>query len=332
MNRTFRNNAFRLVKARQLWPAAALLILIAGGPVRGEPILSLTLDDPQGVLTPFPEGISVTEITSIPKLRSSPVSSGVGGSVYVDMDTAEWKEGTETPKTVKLVKETAAGPKSFLRIVNEAQALGTKGTIRIVPDNIGTSLAALSRVENGKVLFDGGFDMFFRYEEDPPRKPFQCPNIIHAQGGIDLVIESDVRGGITATLWDHKKEAIFDTDLDGSANADRVEANLVNSGVIDPGVLYHMAAVFRSAPDGTVTFKIFLKTGDGAINTEDESALVCKAAFRVLSENPGKCLAEDTIRLFPHSRVPPLRVSFDLAAFRIFKPAPKVIPDLAGKG
>ena len=43
-----------------------------------------------------------------------------------------------------------------------------EGFTVITPSGIETSLASFAQIESGKVVFNGGVDLFFRYSEDNP--------------------------------------------------------------------------------------------------------------------------------------------------------------------
>ena len=308
----------------------AIALLFSISQLAADPILDIKFEDPNAVLSGFPEGVSLAEIAT-PPLKDTAISAGVGGSAFVHIDSAEWIEAGPPPKTIQKITESTLGMAGLLRLVNETHMPGTKGMVRIVPEGPHTSLASFSRVEGGKVLLDGGFDLFFRYEEDPPTQPFQVPNLLSAQGGLNFLIEADGKGGLVAVLSDPKDEMIFDTNLDGTADEKRVETAPATAVPIEPGSFYHLGVLFRPAADGTITMKAFLKTGTGPIKTDEDTDLVAQATFRVMSENPEKSLSADAIRLQPNSRSSPQKVTLDLAAFRIYKPAPPVFLDLAGK-
>lgn len=280
------------------------------GRLHADPILSLTLDDPNG-----------TALT----IRDAEVASGTGGTVQLRLEKSD-----ETQTCFEVIKDSAMGEKPFLRIIDDKQIPGSRGFV-IMPSGIDTSLAAISQIENGKIVFNGGLDMFFRYNEETPSQQELVPNLLYIGGtGLRLIVESD-SGSIAATLADEKDETVFDTDLDGTADATSVKTSFVKAAPIDPEAVYHLAVSFETTNDGVVTLKVFLKMGNGAINSKEDEDLVSKASFKLISEDPDKTLQSSSFPIGANSRSGPAKVILDLAAFRIFRPAPAIFPDISGK-
>ena len=310
---------------------AAVLLMIATRSY-ADPILTVTFDDPKGLFAEYADGISLREIQATPSIRETEVTSGLGGKAFLHVDTGEWVEGSvePPPKSFELISDSAMGTKAFLRLNNDKQVPGTRGFAVIRPDGIETSLSSLSRVENGKVLIDGGVDMFFRYNEDNPSQQELVPNLLSTGGeGLRMTVESDA-GSIVAIFTDDKNESLFDTDLDGAADANRAKTESVNAAPIDPETVYHLAITLETDDTGTVTAKVFLKQGSAAINTKEDVDLVSQGTFRVITEDAEKVLQKGTISIGADSRSSPTKAILDLAAFRIFKPAPAVFPDSSG--
>ena len=282
-----------------------------------DPILSLIFDDPNR-----------TAIT----VHDTEVASGTGGKAQLEVEGVQGSDWTEgSAQIFQVIEDSVMGTRAFIRLVNDKQVEGG-GMFRITPDGIENSLASLSQIENGKHLFNGALDMFFRYNEDLPSQQELVPNLlfIGRSGGLKLIVESDA-GTIAAILEDEKGETVFDTDLDGVADATRAKTTFVKGVPIDPEVVYHLAVSFETTDDGVVTVKVFFKTGHGAINAKGDEDLVSQGSFSVISEDPEKALQNGSIVIGAHSRSSPAKVILDLAAFRIFKPAPAVFPDISGK-
>ena len=280
-----------------------------------DPILSLTFDDPNGTALTVPD---------------AEIASGAGGKAQLRLEKSDWTEGS-TQKIFQVIADSAMGTKSFLRLVDDKQQVpGTRGFI-ITPSGIDTSLAALARIENGKFVINGAFDMFFRYNEEIPSQQALVPNLVSIGGiGLRLIVESDAET-IVANLVDEKDETIFDTDLDGATDATRVKTSFVKTAPIDPEVVYHLAVSFETTEDGVVTLKVFLKAGHGAINSKEDEDLVSQASFSVINEDSEKTLQNGSFSIGANSRSSPAKVILDLAGFRIFKPTPAIFPDISGK-
>ena len=297
---------------QRLLNVTVFLLLIVRS--HAEPILSLTFDDPNGT------GLTV---------HDAEVASGAGGKAELKLEKSDWVEGS-TQEIFKVITDSAMGTKAFLRLIDDKQVPGTRGFV-ITPSGIDTSLASLSQIENGKHLFNGAVDMFFRYNEEIPSGQELVPNLFSIGGtGLRLIVESDA-GTVAALLVDEKEEMIFDTDLDGAADATRVKTSAVKPAPIDPEVAYHLAVSFETTDAGVVTAKVFLKAGHGAINTEEDEDLVSQVSFSVIDADPEKTLQSGSFSIGANSRSSPAKVILDLAAFRIFKPAPAIFPDISGK-
>jgi hypothetical protein len=310
----------------------AILAFIAGR-CYADPILSVTFDDPKGLFTEYPEGISLREFQTTPTIKEAEVATGLGGKGFLHIDTTEWVEGSAEPppKSFELLSDEAMGTKAFLRLNNYKEVPGTRGFAVIRPDTPETSLGSLSQINNGKVTINGGLDVFFRYSEENPSQQELVPNLLATGGeGLRLTVEAD-GGSVVAVLSDDKNETLFDTDQDGSADANRAKTEFVKAAPIESEVPYHLAITLETSDAGVVTMKVFLKQGTGAINTKQDEDLVSQGSFSVITDNADKVLYDGAISIGANSRTSPTRAILDLAAFRIFQPAPAVFPDVSGK-
>jgi hypothetical protein len=316
--------------ARSFLKLAVFLLLVVRS--YGDSILSLTFDDPSGVFAAYPEGISLRETQNTGTISETGIASGVGGKAQLRIEGGDWVEGkVEPPKSFQLIADPVMGTKGFLRLINNKQVPGTRGVVVITPNAIETSPASLSQIENGKVVFDGGLDLFFRYNEENPSQQELVPNLFSVVGdGIRLIVEAD-GGSIAATFSDGKDEAVFDTDLDGAADASRVKTQMVTAAPIEPETAYHLAISLQTADTGVVTAKVFLKAGNGAIDTKADTDLVSKADFSIITDNSEKSLKNGDFTVGAESRSSPEKAIVDLAAFRIFRPAPTTFPDISGE-
>ena len=136
---------------------------------------------------------------------------------------------------------------------------------------------------------------------------------------------------VTGILIDSDGQQVFDTDLDGTVDAERVESVKVNTAQFDPEKFQHLAVWFRTADDGTVTMKVFFKPGTGPINTAEDADLVSAISFRVITDNSAKLLEHGSLAITANSRAYPEVIHSDIAAFRLFAPTPAVFPSLAGE-
>jgi hypothetical protein len=298
---------------RHLFKAAILLALAT--PSRAEPVLSFVFDDPNGQAA---------------NVRDAQVASGTGGEARLRLEEADWSDPAAAEKVFQIVVDTTMGTKAFLRLINDKENPGSRGVV-IAPAGAEVSLAAISRNAEGKVAFNGGIDMFFRYSEELPSQQELLPNLLSIGGGsLRLVVEAD-SGSMIATLVDDKQGTIIDTDGDGTADATRVSTSPVKPAPIDPEAPYHLAIAFETGDSGVVTAKVFLKPGTGPIDTKQDEDLVSQATFSVITEDSETSLHNGSFSIGTISRTDPAKAILDLAAFRIFVPAPAIFPDISGK-
>jgi len=317
--------------AQSLLKVAVFFLLVVRS--HADCILSLTFDDPNGVFAPYPEGISLRETQNAGTIDKVGIASGIGGKAQLRIESGDWVEGTveQPPNSFQFISDSAAGTKGFLRLINNKQVPGTRGVVVITPNGVETSLASLSQIESGKLVLNGSLDLFFRYNEENPSQQELVPHLLSVMGdGIRLIVESD-EGSIAALLSDGKDETIFDTDLDGTADASRVKTSLVKPAPVDAEAVYHLAVSFQTADTGVVTVRVFLKAGNGAIDTREDTDLVSKGEFSIVTAESKKSLKNDDFTIRAESRSAPERAIVDLAAFRIFRPAPTIFPDISGK-
>jgi len=309
--------------------AAASKVQEQGPPA--SPILSVIFDDPNGLFTSYSEGISRSDAQNNPEIQKQEIATGVGASAKVEIGDGDWGEGgEEPPKSFSLLSKPAEGIKSALRLNGNKLVPGTSGSVRIIPQGVETSMASLSSFKNGKVFLNGGIDMFLRYSEEPPSANLM-PGIFGSQGlGLHFLVEAH-EGSVIARLDDEKGELIFDTDLDGAADAVRVDTTFVNPAEFDPEKFQHLAVWFQTGEDGTVTLKVFFKVGAASINTGEDADLASMATFRVITQDSTKLFENGSLVFGANSRNQPEVVHNDIAAFRLFTPAPAVFPDLPGE-
>lgn len=280
---------------------------------QAEPILSLIFDDPNGQAT---------------TVRDAEISSGTGGVARLQMEASDWEDSAEPPKTFQIIRDSAMGTNAFLRLINDKDIPGTRGVV-ITPNGVETSLGAIAQQAGGKVTLNGGVDMFFRYSEEIPSQPELLPNLLSpGMGSLRFIVEAEA-GTVIATLLDQKEDMIFDTDFDGAADASRVSTLFVKAAPIDPEAPYHLAIAFETADSGVVTVKVFMKAGTGAIDTKQDEDLVSQTSFSLITDDAEKTLHSGSFSIGAISRGSPAKAMLDLAAFRIFKPAPAVFPDIS---
>lgn len=302
-----------------------------GQPTAGSAILSVVFDDPQQLFAAFPDGVSRAEMQDNTDLHDKHVATGTGGSAKLELGGGDWAEGSgEPPKAFVLLTNPDEGVKSALRINGNKTIPGTSGIVRIKPDAAETSMAAISTFKDGKIFLNGGIDIFFRYSEEPPPVDL-VPFLFSSQGpGLHFGIHAHEQS-FTAFLNDSEGTQIFDKDLDGTPDTERVDTEKTNTAQLDPEKFQHLAVWFQTADDGTITMKVFFKAGTGSINTAEDTDLVSATSFRIITDNPAKLLEHGSLAIAANSRANPEVIHNDVAAFRLFAPTPAVFPSLAGE-
>ena len=311
--------------AEEAQPAAG------GQATAGSAILSVVFDDPQQLFAAFPDGVSREEMQKTSDLHDKHVATGTGGSAKLEIGGGDWVEGSgEAPKAFVLLVNPDEGVKAALRINGNKSVPGTSGVARIIPDAAETSMAAISTFKDGKIFLNGGIDIFFRYSEEPPPVDL-APFLFSSQGpGLHFGIHAHEQS-FAAFLNDSEGTQIFDKDLDGTPDAERVDTEKTNNAQLDPEKFQHLAVWFQTADDGTVTMKVFFKAGTGAINTAEDTDLVSATSFRIITDNPAKLLEHGSLAVAANSRANPDTIHNDVAAFRLFAPTPTVFPSLGGE-
>ena len=231
------------------------------------PILSVVFDDPNQLFSAFPDGITLSDMQNNSELHNRDAATGVGGTARLEIGGGDREEASgeapkEAPKAFVLLSNPDQGVKSALRVNGNKTVPGTSGLIRISPQGVESSMAALSSFKDGKIFLDGAFDIFFRYSEEPVPLEFR-PFIFSAHGpGLHFVIHAHDET-VIAFLNDPEEQQIFDTDLDGTADTERVDTTKANSVQFDSEKFQHLAVWFQTAEDGTVTMKGLLQAGNG---------------------------------------------------------------------
>jgi hypothetical protein len=294
------------------------------------PILSVTFDDPNQLFSAYPDGVSLLDARKNSEVQEKTVATGTGASAKIEIN-GDWDEGAgEPPKCFVLLSNPDEGIKSALRIAADKSVQGISAIIKIRPEADETSMASLSTFKDVKIFLNGGIDMFFRYSEEPAASDL-VPFVFSSQGaGLHFGIHAHDQS-IAAFLNDSEGQKVFDTDLDGAGDAERVDTVKVNLAPLDPQKFQHLAVWFQTAEDGTVTMKVFFKPGAGSINTAEDTDLVSSTSFRIITDQSGKLLHNGSLAIGANSRANPEIIQNDIAAFRLFAPAPAVFPSLSGE-
>ncbi len=314
---------------RQRYPALrSLFAFIALGvcctsPLPADAILDLTFDDPQGLIKTKPEGIS--EITSEFNGSKTTITSGNGGRSFPQIASGPPEEHIGKPPDVKIqvLSEPSMGTPAFLRLILSEDGVTRGAYVGILPEGVEHSLAALVTYEGGHTVINGGFDFFFRSSADGGSQPkivlgFKC-------GPLSFTAATNPNGAAVLIKAGSNKKVI-DLDGDGVGEKTALERWSGNEIFLESGAIYHAAVVFRTSPEGAITMEVCFKPGTGPLKTEESFVASIGPFWLTAKDSPA---STDKIVLgIGRSQ---FAQTFDLAAFRIFKPAPSVFPGIDGK-
>lgn len=280
-----------------------------------EPVLDLTLNDPNGLIKGKAEGIG-----ALGPAFSGPtatIASGFGGRALPLIDVGT---GTAAPG-IRVLTDRSLG--TFLQITQRVGSSAKNVGVGILPGSGATSLSAIYKGNN---VLDGGFDFFFRLQRESQEG---IPRIVfHSRCGpfeIGLKPSAKQDGFDVSFLT---KEAILEpTDIKVGPKPN-VAGKIVNPVPIEAGEVYHLAVLFQTASDGVVSIKVYLEKGAGEIHPENSAGLNSSLEFKIdkpAAESPvvGKATLVLGVQDFSQT--------LDVADFRIFAPAPSVFPALAAK-
>ncbi len=313
------NHFSRFLLAGFVWIGCSALLL------RGEAILDLTFDDPNGMIKLTPEGIS--KITPALSNKNATIASGIGGRAIpqiIESPVASEKESARPDEAkIQVLSEPKFGPGAFVRISLQEKTVTRGAGIGIIPDKVSSSLSSFVTYENGLARFDGCLDFFFRviYEgtDSPKISLWACAGLL----GFDLSTEPTVPGLVPRL---YPKSGTLDTGEDGAKKKEGINGRSRRSVRIESGEIYHGAIVFRTTPEGAVTMDVCLQSGLGPMDVE-ESCIVTLGSF-LLHADKGRNAADKITLNLGRNEIPQV---LDIASVRIFSPATAVIPGIDGK-
>ncbi len=286
--------------------AAAVLIK----PAMAGAELDLVMDDPASLLKSHPEGLSV-----LPAAFSSSkatIASGVGGRAVPQITGAT----AESPDAkVQILSEPALGPRPFFRAtLNGASPVKQVG-LGIIPDKE-ASLQTFVKRENGQVKIAGAIDFLIRGTSSSGAPRFQLNTRI-ANLGV-TVTTNPADGLLTLRIYTAGRSISVNSDKAGKRNMieKRAEIRLENDSI------YHGALVFKPQADGSQMVSLCIAPGMGQLDpTATVAAMI--DGFELLEDPSTKETDKVTINL---GRDEISQQTLDVAAFRIFQPAPDVLP------
>ncbi|CAN5688635.1 hypothetical protein BH09VER1_BH09VER1_03820 [soil metagenome] len=305
-------NASLRYRKRMVFPFR-LLLASCTMCLAADPVLDLTLNDPNGLIT----SNGVAALSPAMTSATATIASGNGGRAQLVLDA-----GTGgTPPTFNALSDAALGP--FLQMSQPAGSSAKNIGVAILPTSGATSLSAIYQGNN---TLDGGFDFFFRLKKDSieglPRVVF------HSRlGPFEIGLKPSAKqDGIEVTFL--TKEAILERVDTKAGPKPNVAGKIVNPVPIESGELYHLAVLCKTSGDGVVSIQVFLDKGVGEIRPDASTGLNASLDFKITktaAESP--VVGRSTLVLGTQE----FAQTLDVAQFRIYAPAPKIFPALTIK-
>jgi hypothetical protein len=287
------------------------LLLGALVSTRAETLVDLTFEDHHSLLRSHPDGLS--EIPPALTARTATLAAGTGGRAIPHVVAGRGTEGTADVRFLAL-SEPALGGKPFVRTTLESGGQTRQAGLTIlVADN---ALDALVTRQGPAVHLDGVIDFLFR-----PASDTEFPNVLITTKLAHLGIQAgvDPKDGKLFLLLDASAK-LLDLDADGAADQQQMERR--SGGSLTNDAIAHGALLFRTAADGTLTVSFLVGEGPGPIDPSSTLSVTVEG-LRLL-DLPGKSGTDRfTIALGPNEVT---RQTLDLAAFRVLRPAPPILP------
>jgi len=285
-------------------------------PVMADPILDLVMNDPSSLLSSQPDGL--TRLTSAFSSSKATIASGFGGRALPQL--AAPASGESTDAKVQILSEPAMGSGKFFRAtLNGASEVKQVG-LGILPDKEGSLQTFVTR-ENAQVRISGAFDFLFRASSNNGAPKFQISTKV---ANLSVTVGTNPGdGALTLKVYTAARSLAVNTDKTGKRAMieKRSELQLENDAI------YHGAVIFKTAADGSQIVTLCVSHGPGALDTQATVAALIEG-FDILEDASSKETDKVTINL---SREGTSQQTLDIAAFRVFKSVPDVLPDFAAK-
>ncbi len=304
-------------------PTLRLFLLVFGLALsaRAEIVLNLVLDDPKGLIKNQPGGM----VKAGPEFAASTasVASGVGGRAIPQVVEGPAKERKADEWKIQVLAEPAMGTPAFLRGSLIANPVTRSVGAGIVPADVASSLSGLVTYQDGHAVINGAFDFFIRFNAEGMSQPrfglWGKAGVL----GFNFNVVSNER---TAALkvFTRKKSLNFGGDKTGDKEGVEVRSDV--EVFFDSDVIYHVAISFHTSEQGGITVTVSLQPGTGPMNAADATVAAIRN-FWVVGEEDRAMPDKIALALGRSEQAQ----TMDLAAFRIFKPAPDIFPGIDGK-
>lgn len=303
-----------------LLSCAALAVFFLARAVSAEPLLDLTFDDPQGLLKTQPDGVA--KITPEIAGNAATIASGTGGRAVPQIAEGPASERKGKGNECRLQTQTVPpfGSKPFFHASLEAGSATRTVGLGIIPGSAATSLSAMVRGEGPFLRIDGAVDFFFRMTASGGSPKFVVMTKV-AQMGLVLSTLPETHQ-LTLKVFTSKSTI----DLDGDKTGDKTSLEKLADGGIDSDVIYHGALVFRTEANGSISVNFCLEPGMGPLDPAS-SIVATIDGFWLLAESQKTGVDKFVINMGRHETS---QQTLDIAALRLFSPAPNILPGLDG--
>ena len=303
-------------------PLAALLMILAL-PLRAEVILDLRFDDAEHTVSSHPEGVTSLSPAQI-KAGVTSGKGGVGAPNLTPKTGVDVTAGEESAKFQIAQEPAIPGAPTFLRAsFTEGSQYKMIGA-RITHDSPDTSLSAMAKVVNGRLHLDGGLDFFFRLGADAADYTGKI-NLWAKLDQLTFTLSSEAEGGKGLRAALSCREPVFALNGAQTPSKQGAQSRFTSEVPLRAGEIYHAAVRFTTSADGLITVEVFLQEGGGAIKAGTTTLNSVIEGIRIF---PAEAVPSETDRITINLADQGIPQSLDLAAIRIFKPAPDIFPAL----
>lgn len=304
----------------RLLPLVALFSVLALS-ARAEIVLDLVFDDPAGLIKTKPEGISQFghEVAG----GAATLASGTGGRAVVQAVEGPPAERRPGEARLQVLTEPTMGTSAFIRSWLTQNSVTRNIGLGVAPNDIASSLSGFVTYKEGRALIDGAFDFFVRFNAEGMSQPkFGIWGKAGALGFNLNIVPTEQKAALK--IFTSKKS--LDADGTGTPQKAGIEVRSETQVFFETDAIYHVAVSWQTNPEGLITMTVSMQQGTGPMNAE-ETTVAAIRNFAIIGEEDRAMPDKITLNLGRSAQIQ----TMDLAAFRIFRPAPTVFPGIDGK-
>ncbi len=306
----------RPVFKRQVLTCVIATVVVLVRPAMAGAQLDLVMDDPGSLIKSQPDGLS--RLTSAFASSKATIASGPGGRAVPQL--AAPASGESADAKVQILSEPALGPSSFFRATLNGSSQVKQVGLAILPDKEASLQTFVTR-ENGLVKIAGGFDFLFRASSNNGSPKVQ---LLAKIANLSVAVGTNPADGmLTLRVYTAGKSLAVSNDKSGK----RAMIEKRSEIHLDSDAIYHGAVVFNTAADGSLVVSLCIVPSAGTLDVPSAVA-VSIDGFDLLEDASSK---ETDKIVFNLNREETSQQTLDIAAFRIFKPVPEILPGFEAK-